>query len=190
MGLDMMLYRCGKPCLTDGDFISYEKKYSLEQAGVNFYSPENYLHFCKTMKDCSVQIFTDDLFYDYTMIAIKLCEENKIEYFQEIEDSMYMSSSSSKEIVFTYNKYKTSIPTEDIECYYIHKRVELYAIAMNEVDYQRKGLNSKGWELMACENCEYTDDYDAVKAMVDEGGLSHTFLDNWREGQTVFHPWW
>jgi hypothetical protein len=66
----------------------------------------------------------------------------------------------------------------------------MYAVVMDEVDYQRKGLNERGWDLMACDNCEYTDDYDAVKAMVDEGGLSKTFLTNWKEGETVFCPWW
>ena len=112
------------------------------------------------------------------------------EHCEELEEELYISSSSSESTTFRCRDYTLKIPRENMEAYIICNRFTMYAVVMDEVDYQRKGLNERGWDLMACDNCEYTDNYDAVKAMVDEGGLSETFLTNWKEGETVFCPWW
>ena len=191
MGLDMMLYRCSKPeSLSEYEHLSWKKKEELEANHVNFFSEAEAKCFCKTMRDNAVEVTADVRCYDTTNLILELCEREKIEYDASLEENLYIASSSSEQTVFRTGDYRLEIPRDDIEAYIICNRFTMYAIVLDEVDYQRKGLNERGWDLMACGNCEYTDDYDAVKAMVEEGGLSDTFLSNWKEGETVFCPWW
>ena len=62
------------------------------------------------------------------------------------------------------------------------------ACEMEEIDYQRKGLTDEGWDCLP-NNCQYIDDYEAVKK-ITEHGLSSSFLDSWIPDRTVFHAWW
>ena len=67
--------------------------------------------------------------------------------------------------------------------------VQIYVYQTKEVDYQRKGLNEYGWSLLP-ENCTYSTNYDNLVELVNEGGLSRSFLDNWIEGETALMAWW
>lgn len=67
--------------------------------------------------------------------------------------------------------------------------VQVYIYQTEEVDYQRKGLNEYGWSLLP-ENCTYSTNYDNLIELVNEGGLSRSFLDNWIEGETALMAWW
>lgn len=67
--------------------------------------------------------------------------------------------------------------------------VQVYVYQTEEVDYQRKGLNEHGWSLLP-ENCTYSTNYDNLVELVNEGGLSRSFLDNWIEGETALMAWW
>lgn len=191
MGLDMMLYRCSKPeGISQYEHLTWKRKEELESGHVNFFDEAEAKRLCKTIFDNSVEVTADVRCYDITTILLELCEKEGIEFDPELEEEIYISSSSSEKTTFRCRDYTLEIPRENMEAYIICNRFTMYAVVMDEVDYQRKGLNERGWDLMACDNCEYTDDYDAVKAMVDEGGLSETFLTNWKEGETVFCPWW
>jgi hypothetical protein len=66
---------------------------------------------------------------------------------------------------------------------------EEYAFQLEELAYQRKGLNDEGWELLP-ENDALCDDKELVRQLAEQGGLSAEFLDNWIDGCTVFHAWW
>lgn len=66
---------------------------------------------------------------------------------------------------------------------------QVYVYQTEEVDYQRKGLNEYGWSLLP-ENCTYSTNYDNLVELVNEGGLSRSFLDNWIEGETALMAWW
>ncbi|ETA74483.1 hypothetical protein [Ligilactobacillus equi] len=67
--------------------------------------------------------------------------------------------------------------------------VDCYVYQTEEVDYQRKGLNDYGWELLP-ENCCYSTDKDRVMEMVESGGLDESFIHNWKEGSTAIIAWW
>lgn len=67
--------------------------------------------------------------------------------------------------------------------------VQIYVYQTEEVDYQRKGLNEYGWSLLP-ENCAYSTNYDNLVELVNKGGLSRSFLDNWIEGETALMAWW
>lgn len=67
--------------------------------------------------------------------------------------------------------------------------IQVYVYQTEEVDYQRKGLNEYGWSLLP-ENCTYSTNYDNLVELVNKGGLSRSFLDNWIEGETALMAWW
>lgn len=67
--------------------------------------------------------------------------------------------------------------------------VQVYVYQTEEVDYQRKGLNEYGWSLLP-ENCTYSTNYDNLVELVNNGGLSRNFLDNWIDGETALMAWW
>ncbi len=191
MGLDMYLFRCKKPeGIENGDLLS-EEKYEKMQAGrTSFFEEKDYTRLCNTIRKNAVEVTSLCVFYDLTMITMKLCDKYKIDYDQELEDELTLIAQSDSERVFKTKGYEITIPEEEIAQYYYRKKELMYAVDMEEVAYQRKGLNDRGWELMACANCDYTDDFDAVKAMVDEGGLSSEFVNAWIDDETVFCPWW
>lgn len=92
----------------------------------------------------------------------------------------------------TINKLHTSVTiTSQNQQFNITKTipVQVYVYQTEEVDYQRKGLNEYGWSLLP-ENCTYSTNYDNLVELVNEGGLSRSFLDNWIEGETALMAWW
>ena len=92
----------------------------------------------------------------------------------------------------TINKLHTSVTiTSQNQQFNITKTipVQVYVYQTEEVDYQRKGLNEYGWSLLP-KNCTYSTNYDNLVELVNEGGLSRSFLDNWIEGETALMAWW
>ena len=92
----------------------------------------------------------------------------------------------------TINKLHTSVTiTSQNQQFDITKTIpiQVYVYQTEEVDYQRKGLNEYGWSLLP-ENCTYSTNYDNLVELVNEGGLSRSFLDNWIEGETALMAWW
>jgi hypothetical protein len=67
--------------------------------------------------------------------------------------------------------------------------IQVYVYQTEEVDYQRKGLNEYGWSLLP-ENCTYSTNYDNLIELVNKGGLSRSFLNNWIDGETALMAWW
>lgn len=91
-----------------------------------------------------------------------------------------------------YVRVKFLISTE--ETYYAGKYIrsewfENYAFRLEELAYQRNGLNDKGGELLP-ENAELCDDRERVRQLVEYGGLSPEFIGKWIDGCTVLNAWW
>ena len=78
---------------------------------------------------------------------------------------------------------------KDLEKFTYTKVRPSYVIKKKEVDYQRKGLNDRGWELLP-DNCTYCTDESIVELLVEEGNLSESFLENWVDGETALYAWW
>lgn len=82
------------------------------------------------------------------------------------------------------------ISLEDVKNKYIFSQInKVYACKIEEIAYQRKGLNDEGWDLLPG-NCEYSDDKTNVQRMVEVGGLSEDFIESWVNDHTVFYAWW
>lgn len=195
MGLDMYLFRVRKASLTPHSMLGLEERDAFESKGYSFYPADQAPLHCKTLADNLVPVTSMVRCYDKFILADKMCEQHGLEYDVDMEDNIYFSAYGPDGGRLSYhapdgNSYSLDMTEDEINQCIINKKVDEYIVKMEEVAYQRKGLSDRGWELMACENCDYTDDFDAVKAMVDEGGLSEEFTDNWVNGETVFHPWW
>ena len=64
-----------------------------------------------------------------------------------------------------------------------------YVFQVEELNYQGKGLNNRGWELLP-KKCTYCMDKAVIKQLVEEGNLSESFLENWIDGETALFAWW
>lgn len=111
-----------------------------------------------------------------------------------IDASPYMTTTIKSDgykytIVFKLNDPKDPELENYKGKYIISKEEEKYAVKLEEVEYQRRGLNDTGWDLLP-ENCCYCDDKNLIRQMTERGGLSKSFIDEWIDGETVFRPWW
>lgn len=64
-----------------------------------------------------------------------------------------------------------------------------YALKSENLDYQRKGINLEGWDLLP-ENSTYCTNKKVVEELVEKGGLHEGFLENWINNETAFIAWW
>lgn len=200
MGLDLYLYRCQKPKLKDGSFLDKKtfKEYTEDYNFFN-YDDSDFLD-CPTMVKNAVRVKVEQEIYDLKRIAEAICVYNCKDFdpvqYAHKDSNVYFTSFSDKNIVFEYYNAETKdllkkeFSNKEIKDYIIVENADGFLIKLNEVAYQRKGLNDLGWELMPCDNTCFSDNYDCIEQMVVEGGLSDSFLENWEEGFTVFHPWW
>ncbi len=200
MGLDIYLFRCQKPRLKDGTFLNKEEFKKYEESFQFFdYDDSEFLD-CPTLVNNSVKVQVEQEVYDLRHIAEAICTYNSKDFnldeFNNRASNVLFTSFSDEHITFEYYNAITKgflnkeFTNKEIQNYIVTKNVEGFLVGLNQVDYQRKGLNDRGWELMPCDNTGYSDDYEKIEQMVVEGGLSETFLENWEEEETVFHPWW
>lgn len=121
-----------------------------------------------------------------TLNGICNTDEKILETTQNMTTSVRYESDYNKiVVVFTFND--TDTPYEGK--YITEKNTNKYAVKLEEIDYQRKGLNDTGWGLLP-ENCGYCDDKDLIRKITKEGGLSESFIENWIDDETVFWAWW
>lgn len=183
MGLDMYLYRVSK---INADKRRVYTREELEGNSWNDYSPEDIKSFPKSIVDNCIELKVKIEYYNIN----KILAENGQKEGTKIGVSCY----SSKGITFSiYPEEKETIQVEisneDLPKYLFSQINKRCVCKMEEVDYQRKGLNDEGWALLPG-NCEYCDDKSRIKEMCEIGGLSETFLENWVDNETVFYPWW
>lgn len=70
----------------------------------------------------------------------------------------------------------------------ITKGKPTYVFKVTELDYQGKGLNDHGWELLPKKSTHCTNK-SIIEQLVEKGNLSESFLENWVDGETALVAW-
>ena len=86
------------------------------------------------------------------------------------------------------NQLKITVEKDDNE-YFKKEETVAYVYKAEELDYQRNGINAHGWAMLP-KNCTYCFDKSLVQKLIDKGGLSESFIDNWVDGETSLFAWW
>lgn len=108
--------------------------------------------------------------------------------FQILYNCEYKEEEGIYRIVLTFRE-KYDGGANDYNGKYREEEEEtVYVTIIDEIEYQRKGLDANGWIALP-ENCTYCADKSVVKALC-KGGLSKKFLNNWVDGKTLFYAWW
>lgn len=183
MGLDMYLYKVSRP---EAD---RRRIYSHEDAERNhwcYYDDEEIIQLPTSIINSCIELKIKNEYYNMG----KILEDNGFDSDCSIEpcgynsDSIYFSITDKDDITKEIN-----IKNDDISKYIytiINKR---HVCVMDEVAYQRKGLNDDGWQLLP-ENCQYCDEKNRIEQLCKVGGLSEEFLEAWVDNETVFYAWW
>lgn len=186
MGLDMYLRRVTKPELEDRFYTRKE----LDELRIRTRELDDDL--CEAIRNNSVEVNVIDMMYVREKLAQAAgIDPGKVDYCHVLQESF---NKNGHTITFGFLNDKRislgniTINAED-ENYLQEVKRTMLAYVSEEVDYQRKGLNEEGWDLLP-ENCEACDDFKVVEALVERGGLSETFIENWEDGCTIFVAWW
>lgn len=203
MGLDIYLEKFTKPTIDTTKTYTSVELYNkdLSYISVDDNAIENRLPQEIIDKYCQIVTITAEI----------IDPEKLLPYFKEKYPDVYANVTaddtnlcvggvkSADEITVTITDYNRTIDklhpsitiTSQNQQFDITKTIpiQVYVYQTEEVDYQRKGLNEYGWSLLP-ENCTYSTNYNNLVELVNEGGLSRSFLDNWIEGETALMAWW
>lgn len=203
MGLDIYLEKFTKPTIDTTKTYTSAELYNkdLSYISVDDNAIENRLPQEIIDKYCQIVTITAEI----------IDPEKLLPYFKEKYPDVYANVTaddtnlcvegvkSADEITVTITDYNRTIDklhpsitiTSQNQQFDITKTIpiQVYVYQTEEVDYQRKSLNEYGWSLLP-ENCTYSTNYDNLVELVNEGGLSRSFLDNWIEGETALMAWW
>lgn len=203
MGLDIYLEKFTKPTIDTSKTYTSAELYDkdLSYISIDDNNIENRLPQEIIDKYCQI----------VTITAEVIDPEKLLPYFKEKYPGTYANITadntnlcvggvkSTDEITVTITDYNRTIDklhpsvtiTSQNQQFDITKiiPIQVYVYQTEEVDYQRKGLNEYGWSLLP-ENCTYSTNYDNLVELVNEGGLSRSFLNNWIDGETALMAWW
>lgn len=203
MGLDIYLEKFTKPAIDTTKTYTSAELYNkdLSYIAIDDNNIENRLPQKIIDKYCQIVEITAEV----------IDPEKLLPYFKEKYPNVYATVTaedtdlnvgkvkSANEITATIIDYRHTIDkrhasitiTSQNQQFDITKTipVQVYVYQTEEVDYQRKGLNEYGWSLLP-ENCTYSTNYDNLVELVNEGGLSRSFLNNWIDGETALMAWW
>ena len=203
MGLDIYLEKFTKPTIDTTKTYTSAELYNkdLSYISVDDNAIENRLPQEIIDKYCQIVTITAEI----------IDPEKLLPYFKEKYPDVYANVTaddtklcvggvkSADEITVTITDYNRTIDklhpsitiTSQNQQFDITKTIpiQVYIYQTEEVDYQRKGLNEYGWSLLP-ENCTYSTNYDNLVELVNKGGLSRSFLDNWIDGETALMAWW
>lgn len=203
MGLDIYLEKFTKPTIDTSKTYTSAELYNkdLSYISIDDNNIENRLPQEIIDKYCQIVTITAEI----------IDPEKLLPYFKEKYPDVYANVTaddtnlcvggvkSADEITVTITDYNRTIDklhpsitiTSQNQQFDITKTIpiQVYVYQTEEVDYQRKGLNEYGWSLLP-ENCTYSTNYDNLVELVNEGGLSRSFLDNWIDGETALMAWW
>lgn len=203
MGLDIYLEKFTKPTIDTTKTYTSAELYNkdLSYISVDDNAIENRLPQEIIDKYCQIVTITAEI----------IDPEKLLPYFKEKYPDVYANVTaddtnlcvggvkSADEITVTITNYNRTIDklhpsitiTSQNQQFDITKTIpiQVYVYKTEEVDYQRKGLNEYGWSLLP-ENCTYSTNYDNLVELVNKGGLSRSFLDNWIDGETTLMAWW
>ena len=205
MGLDIYLEKFTKPTIDTSKTYTSAELYDKDLSHIAI--DDN------NIENCLPQEIIDNYCQIVTITAEVIDPEKLLPYFKEKYPDTYanittddtnlcvagIESADEDEITViitdynhTIDKFHASVTiTSQNQQFDITKTIpiQVYVYQTKEVDYQRKGLNEYGWSLLP-ENCTYSTNYDNLVELVNEGGLSRSFLDNWIEGETALMAWW
>ena len=203
MGLDIYLEKFTKPTIDTTKTYTSAELYNkdLSYISVDDNAIENRLPQEIIDKYCQIVTITAEI----------IDPEKLLPYFKEKYPDVYANATaddtnlcvggvkSADEITVTITDYNRTIDklhpsitiTSQNQQFDITKTIpiQVYVYQTEEVDYQRKGLNEYGWSLLP-ENCTYSTNYDNLVELVNKGGLSRSFLDNWIDSETALMAWW
>lgn len=203
MGLDIYLEKFTKPTIDTTKTYTSAELYNkdLSYISVDDNAIENRLPQEIIDKYCQIVTITAEI----------IDPEKLLPYFKEKYPDVYANVTaddtnlcvggvkSADEITVTITDYNRTIDklhpsitiTSQNQQFDITKTIpiQVYVYQTEEVDYQRKSLNEYGWSLLP-ENCTYSTNYDNLVELVNKGGLSRSFLDNWIDGETALMAWW
>lgn len=191
MGLDIYLFHVSK-----NEALREGQKYNMQELEKKY----PYLHtisveekLCESIKNVATKIIGTEQVFDADLVG-KYAKVENVKYLHQRAFCQCPNDEDGFTLFEMYDEDKNSlgevkIPYNDFSKVLAEHDFEYYAFDLEEIDYQRKGLNDLGWSLMP-ENCEYDDSKERVKRMCEEGGLSGTFIDNWIDGETVLWCWW
>lgn len=183
MGLDMYLYRVSRP---EAD---RRKIYSHEDAEKNhwcYYDDEEIAKLPTAVLNNCVELKIKNEYYNMT----KILEDHALDVEYDIEPCGFTSESTFFSITNKDGKIKEiEVKNVDMPSYIYTVINKRNVCVMDEVAYQRKGLNDEGWQLLP-ENCEYCDEKPRIEKLCEVGGLSEEFLEEWVDNETVFYAWW
>lgn len=203
MGLDIYLEKFTKPTIDTSKTYTSAELYDkdLSYISIDDNNIENRLPQEIIDKYCQIVTITAEI----------IDPEKLLPYFKEKYPDVYANVTaddtnlcvggvkSADEITVTITDYNRTIDkihpsitiTSQNQQFDITKTIpiQVYVYQTEEVDYQRKSLNEYGWSLLP-ENCTYSTNYDNLVELVNEGGLSRSFLDNWIDGETALMAWW
>lgn len=203
MGLDIYLEKFAKPTINTAKTYTPAELYDkdLSYITVDDNNLENRLPQEIIDNHCQTVTITEEVI-DLEKILLYFKKKYPDTYANvTVEDTNLCSGEvkSADEMTVTITDYNHTIDkhhpsvtiTSQNQQFNITKKVpvQVYVYQTEEVDYQRKGLNEYGWSLLP-ENCTYSTNYDNLVELVNEGGLSRSFLDNWIEGETALMAWW
>ncbi len=184
MGLDIYLFRCEKTDFAKNSIITHQ---DLEEVSANAYSKKEYDGLPKAMRDvCQLQKVKSEYYNMSKILTDHGYDENAEAHITGL------GGGNTHITVYLKDDKTASIDIDDktmMEKYIFSQINKRYVCKLEEVDYQRKGLNDTGWSLLP-DNCQYSDDKENVIKMTEEGGLSKSFVRNWEDGKTVFMAWW
>lgn len=203
MGLDIFLRKFTKPSIDATKTYTTDE---LDTKGLSYITIEH-----NDLESRLPQDIIDNFCQTVTIIEKHLDNEKLLPYFKEKYPKVYKNATENhidpcviafipgEEDTITIKDYNNTTDdehpsitiTSQNKQFDITKpvRAKVYVYQTEEVAYQRKGLNDHGWSLLP-DNCTYSTDYDNLVELVNEGGLSHSFLDNWAEGETALVAWW
>lgn len=183
MGLDLYLRHVIKPDIKPNTLLTTE---DCEENGLSHFTKKEYADLPNSIKNKCVIVKLKSEYYNLA----KILSDNNF----NPDSSIHLCGLSSDETDFSVyendEQYNITIPNEDIDEKYSFSQInKIYIVKLEEIDYQRKGLNNDGWDLLPG-NCEYCDDKSRIQKLCDIGGLSKSFIENWIDGETVFFAWW
>ena len=181
MGLDMYLYKVSKANLDPSKI--FESRELYENSITTF---DNTVTLPKAISDNVTTIKVRSQYVNTTKMLEDYGYSNSATAYismQSCDSIRYRVTDGDKEgsIEMTHEEL------EEKYCYHVISKK--LCCVLEEIDYQRKGLNDEGWALLP-ENCEYSDDKENIREMTEVGGLSPTFIENWIDNETVFLAWW
>ena len=184
MGLDIYLYEVQKIGAHNNKVWTLDE---IEDRSINIFDADAITHQPKTICDNCTKIKVKREYYNIPKIL------KDYGYDDTVHIELVGQSSDNSTFCVTDKSGKEDfikISLEDIVNKYTFSQInKVYACKMEEVAYQRKGLNDNGWDLLPG-NCEFSDDKANVRRMVKIGGLSEDFIRSWKDNHTVFYAWW